>query len=92
MHRKWRNSVPKKSLWLLTGEKHSAQFSAPARLIDPLPISDWNTSLFILPQRTKRILESANNHFNSICSSIDVTTPSSPQMDEVIPQDSNPAN
>ena len=68
------------------------QFRSPARLIDPLPISDWNTSLLMSPPRTTNF-ESANNHFNSnFAQASMLRRPSLPHIDEVIPQDSNPAN
>ncbi|QHS74663.1 Msa2p [Saccharomyces paradoxus] len=68
------------------------QFRSPARLIDPLPISDWNTSLLMSPPRTTNF-ESTNNHFNSnFAQASMLRRPSLPHIDEVIPQDSNPTN
>lgn len=68
------------------------QFKSPARLIDPLPISDWNTSLLMSPPRTTNF-ESTNNHFNAnFAQASMLRRPSLPHIDEVITQDSNPIN
>ncbi|CAD6636670.1 XXYS1_4_G0042980.mRNA.1.CDS.1 [Saccharomyces cerevisiae] len=68
------------------------QFRSPARLIDPLPISEWNTSLLLSPPRTANF-ESTNNHLNSnFAQASMLRRPSLPHIDEVIPQNSNPTN
>ncbi|CAI4045331.1 Msa2p SKDI_11G2850 [Saccharomyces kudriavzevii IFO 1802] len=68
------------------------QFKSPARLIDPLPISDWNTSLLMSPPRTSNF-DSTNNHFSAnFAQASMLRRPSLPHIDQVIPQDSNSTN
>ncbi|KOG98388.1 Msa2p [Saccharomyces eubayanus] len=76
-------------LFSLPLQSSPRQFRSPARLIDPLPISDWNTNLLMSPPRTTNF-ESTNGHFNTTFSQASMLRrPSLPHIDEVIPQDSN---
>lgn len=76
-------------LFSLPLQSSPRQFRSPARLIDPLPISDWNTNLLMSPPRTTNF-ESTNGHFNTTFSQASMLRrPSLPHIDEVIPQDPN---
>ncbi|EJS42838.1 YKR077W [Saccharomyces arboricola H-6] len=72
-------------LFSLPLQSSPRQFRSPARLIDPLPISDWNTSLLMSPPRTANFDSSNSNFTTNFAQASMLRRPSLPHIDEVIP-------